>query len=122
MRFFVVIWVLISFTGCATMFHGSTDSITVRSEEDNTKLFVNEAYIGKNSGTTTIPKKGEVIIRAEKEGCNDQTAPVKREFDSTSLLGILIDFGIVSMLIIDGLATGAITQASQTNFVVTPDC
>ncbi len=115
--------VLIVFqTGCATIFHGTTDQISITSRERGTKIFVDEREIGEDSAIAVVPKRGSHSIRVSKEGCSDVVAPIPYSFDGVSLLGILLDFGIISMLIVDTAATGAITKADQTHFILTPNC
>ena len=48
--------------------------------------------------------------------------PVTKSFDATTLLGVLIDWGIISVLLIDGAATGAWQDFDQTSYVVDPVC
>ena len=112
MKKIVSIVVMLSFfiSSCAAMFHGTKETIHVRSEEADTIFFVNNREIGKGtSGVTSLTKKElkSVVLRAEKSGCNTKSSPIETEFDSVTLLGILLDFGIVSILLIDWGATGA---------------
>ncbi len=111
-----------SLSGCAAMFHGSTQQVAVRSNVPGTELYVNEAFVGKDNGVTTFQKKNNYMITARKAGCTDTTVPASKSFDAITLLGVLIDFGIVSVLLIDGAATGAWQQFDQTSFVVDPRC
>ena len=109
-------------TGCAAVLTGTTDTISIRSEEPGTKLFVDGALIGKNSATHVLPRRGNHVIEAVKAGCGTATYPVPYELNPVTLLGVFLDLGLVSILVIDGLATGAAMRASTTNIVVTPDC
>lgn len=111
-----------SMSGCAAMFHGTTQQVAVRSNIPGAELYVNEAYVGKDNGFTTFQKKNNYMITARKAGCTDTTVPASKSFDAITLLGVLIDFGIVSVLLIDGAATGAWQQFDQTSFVVDPRC
>jgi hypothetical protein len=104
------------------MFNGSKDTITVRSNEDNVKIYLNESYLGKNSAVAIINKKDDYMIRVSKKGCDDKTIPITRSFDPTTLLGLLIDFGIITILVIDGAATRAWHKADQTSYVLDPEC
>jgi hypothetical protein len=104
------------------MFNGSKDTITVRSNEENVKIYLNESYLGKNSAVTVINKKDDYVIRVSKKGCDDKTIPITRSFDGTTLLGIFIDFGLITILVIDGVATRAWHKADQTAFVIDPEC
>jgi hypothetical protein len=109
-------------TGCASMFNGASQQVAIRSNVDGATLYVNEAYIGKNSGVTTFKKKKNYVITARKKGCTDTSVPASKSFDATTLLGVLIDFGIITVLVIDGAATGAWQQFDQTSYVLDPVC
>lgn len=111
---------LVSLTGCATMFHGATQMVSIRSNVSDAKLYVNEAYIGTGSGVTTFRKNKNYRIVARKEGWTDGVAIPTKSFDATTLLGIFIDWGIISIFVVDGIATGAWTQFDQTSFVIDP--
>jgi hypothetical protein len=108
--------------GCATMFHGSTDQISIHSNEPDAKIYLDGNEIGTGNAVYAVPKKGNHIIRVSKQGCTDVITPIKYSFDGISLLGILIDLGLISMLIVDGAATGAISKADQTSYILTPSC
>lgn len=113
---------VLSMSGCAAMFHGSTQQVAVRSNVPGTELFANEAYIGKDNGVTTFKKNQNYTLTARKAGCTDATIPVSKSFDAITLLGVLIDFGLVSVLLVDGAATGAWQQFDQTSYVLDPRC
>lgn len=117
----VVVTALLT-TGCASIFNGASEQVSVRSNIDGTDLYVNEAYIGKNSGVTTFKKKKNYVITAKKKGCTDASYPASKSFDATTLLGVLIDFGIITVLVVDGLGTGAWQQFDQTSYVLDPIC
>src|SRR5258708_19428969 len=111
--------------GCATIFHGSSETIHVRSEVPDTTFYAGAQEIGKGtSAVTTIEKKAlkKTTLRAEKPTCNTKTTPLMTSFDGISLLGILLDFGLISILLVDGAATGAWTHATQTDYILTPEC
>lgn len=104
------------------MFNGSTQMVSVRSNVDDTSIYVNEGFIGKQNGVTTFKKKENYVIRVEKEGCESTSVNASKSFDATTLLGIFIDYGIVSILVIDGMATGAWQKFDQTSYVIDPRC
>ncbi|NCO58281.1 MAG: hypothetical protein COW73_00245 [Nitrospirae bacterium CG18_big_fil_WC_8_21_14_2_50_70_55] len=118
----VVSLVSSSLSGCAAMFHGSTQQVAVRSNVPGTELFANEAYVGKDNGVTTFHKNQNYMITARKAGCTDTTVPASKSFDAITLLGVFIDFGIISVLLIDGAATGAWQQFDQNSYVIDPRC
>src|SRR5713101_137051 len=111
--------------GCATMFHGTSETIRVRSEVPDTTFYAGAQEIGKGSNAvTSIEKKAlkKTTLRAEKPNCNPKTTPLMTAFDGISLLGIILDFGLISVLVVDGAATGAWTHATQTDYILTPEC
>lgn len=125
MRLIAIVTALVFLvSGCAAMFSGTKDTITMRSHEKGTTFYVNEAEAGRDSAVWVLSKNNNsnAFIRASKEGCEDVTMPIPTEFDGLTLLGLLIDLGLISILIIDGAATGAWTKAAQTNFILTPKC
>lgn len=121
----VVVIVLTFFQySCAAMFHGTKETIYVRSEEPDTQFFLNERYLGRGtSAVVTIPKKqlSRSVLRATKEGFNERSTPIQTQFDGITLLGLLIDLGLVSILVVDLAATGAVTRAAQTDYILTPE-
>lgn len=123
-RFLIVVLAIVVATqmSCATMFSGSRETLHIQSEVPGTKIYVDDEYIGTQDGAISISKRRSPIIRVKKEGCADGVQPVAKQFDGLSLLGILIDFGLITILIVDWAATGAIQKFERTNFMVNPHC
>lgn len=125
MKKILVITILIGniiLSGCASMFNGSSQQVSIRSNVDDVELYVNEQYIGKGNGVTTFKKKQNYTITARKKGCEAVTIPVSKSFDATTLLGLFIDFGVISIMVVDGVGTGAWQQFDQTSYVIDPKC
>jgi len=121
----LVVMIMFFVSGCASIFHGTKDTIYVRSEEPDTQFYVNNRDIGKGTSANTTISKDTIdlaVLRAEKKGCNTKSTRIETQFDALTLLGVLIDFGIISILFIDWAATGAVTRAAQTDYILTPDC
>lgn len=121
----VVVAVSFFMAGCASMFNGSKDMLYIRSEEPDTHFFVNQRDLGTGKSTVTAVSKKDLstsVLRVEKAGCNAKEMPIETQFDATTLLGILLDWGIFSILIVDWAVTGAVVKAAQTEYVLTPDC
>jgi hypothetical protein len=108
--------------GCASMFHGSSQQVSIRSNNPDTELYVNEMLLGKGNVVTSFKKKENYMITARRDGCNAMTVPAAKSFDATTLLGVFIDFGIISILVIDGAATGAWNKFDQTSYILDPQC
>jgi hypothetical protein len=109
-------------SGCATIFNGASQTVNIRSNDTEAKLYVNEEYMGKNQAAYTFKKKENYVIKAEKNGCKTTSITPQKTFDPTTLLGVLLDWGIISILVVDGAATGAWQKFEKTSYVIDPDC
>jgi hypothetical protein len=118
----LIIILVFQLTGCAAMFHGSNDQVTVISGDPDAKLYVDAEYLGKGSGTTFVKRNTIHTVFAKKRGCADGIVQTQTSFDSVSLLGILIDWGLISMLVVDWAATGAMWKIDPLLYNVTPNC
>jgi hypothetical protein len=120
----VVLAQLFLFTSCASMFSGTNEKIKLRSDVSGTKFFLEDEELGTDSASVKIPKKklSETRIIAKKTGCKDTHVDIETKFDPTSLWGVLLDFGIISVLVIDWGITGAINEAERTSYVLNPKC
>lgn len=116
--------VMVFTTGCASMFSGSSQNILLRSDIKGSKLYLNNEEVGTDTATVQISKKNlkNSVLIAKKPGCSDYSTHINTKFDATSLLGILLDFGIISILVVDWGITGAVSEAERTNYVLNPTC
>lgn len=97
-RVVAVVTALALMPGCATIFHGTSETINVRSEVPETTFYAGGQEIGRGtSAVTTVQKKSlkKTTLRAEKADCITKTTPLMTSFDGISLLGILLDFGLI---------------------------
>jgi len=107
-------------TGCASVIKGSSDTVTVNSLEKGTTIYVNGAARGVDTASVSVKKGKPHTLRVEKEGCQPVTGETTESFDPTSLLGILIDFGLISIPI--DLMSGAAWKVEPTTYTLTPIC
>jgi hypothetical protein len=120
MKILSLIIISIIMSGCATIFKGTTETITVTSLEKDTVISVDGARRGMDSATVSVKKGKPYAIKAEKEGCDLVTANTTETFDPVSLLGILLDFGIFTIPI--DLISGAAWKVEPTTYTLTPVC
>ena len=120
----LVMMAITTLSGCASMFNGSTQQVSIRSNDKDAKIYVNGSYKGDGNVVTTFKKKKNytITVESDNEQCKTMTMPVSKSFDATTLLGVFIDFGIVSILVVDGIGTGAIHQFDQTSYIIDPIC
>lgn len=112
--------------GCATIIHGSTDEIEIKVDKPGAKVFINDVIIGTTTQDQTlkaeIPKRGNILLSIKHEGCKSEEYKVKRVIDPVTFLGLLIDGGIFSILVVDILGTNAFVKAEQTYFEYELEC
>lgn len=118
----LIVILVFQLTGCASMFHGSNDEVVVTSGDPEAKLYMDATYLGKGSGTAIVKRNTVHTVFAKKKGCADGIAQTQTSFDAVSLLGIFIDWGLISMLVVDWAATGAMWKIDPLLYNVTPNC
>ena len=116
----MIAFVALSLTGCASVLKGSNETINVNSVEKGTTIYVDGAARGLDNASVSLKKGKTYNIRAEKERCETVNATPGESFDPTSLLGILIDFGIFTIPL--DLISGAAWKIEPTTYTVTPIC
>jgi len=112
----------IAVTSCASMFNGTEKAVTIKANDKDAKIYVNEQYVGTGNAHYVFKKKKDYHLRAELGDCRSPTIIPTKSFDPTTLLGILLDYGIISILLIDGAASGAWTDFDQAQFSLEVDC
>ncbi len=117
----LTVMLLLQSSGCAYMFHGNRDQITIQSADPDAQIYLDNVLIAKGTATATVERNKKYTIAAKKEGCSDHTVETGDKFDGISLLGLLLDLGIISMLIVDN-ATGAMWKTDPLVYHVKPIC
>jgi hypothetical protein len=111
---------IMTLTSCANIIHGTSDQITLNSLEKDTTIYVDGTPRGRDNATVDVKRGNKHTIRATKKGCQDISAETVEKFDATSLLGILIDFGIITIPI--DLISGAAWKTEPTTYTISPIC
>lgn len=109
-------------SGCAAIINGTTQQAVVTTNVDNASIFLNDEVVGKGNAIITLVKKENYVLSAKKEGCKEAKLIPSKSFDPTTLLGLLIDAGLISVLIVDGAATGAWNKFDQSTYFLNLDC
>ena len=82
----------IAFSGCAGMFSGQTQVLTVKSTPDGANVSINGVQMGQTPLTTSIIKKKDLLLTLTKDGYKEVTTPLNTTFDPMALVG-LISYG-----------------------------
>jgi hypothetical protein len=108
--------------GCAYLFHGTSDEIHIQSGDPKAELYLNDEAVGIASATATVDRDKTYTIQAKELGCETRTVQTGDKFDPISLLGIFLDAGIISILIIDMGISGAAWKTYPLTYTVNPIC
>ena len=90
-------------SGCATIFTGSSQQMTVSSQPPGARVFVDGAYTGVTPMTLILKTERDHTVTLQHEGFQDTISPVTREFNPIAALNL---FGVVCWVV--DLATGAL--------------
>lgn len=112
--------VIVGLSGCATVITGGNDYVSVNSLEKGSTIYVDGAVRGIDSVMINVRRGQTHSLRVEKAGCHPVMAETGTSFDARTLLGILIDAGIVSIPF--DFASGAVWQVNPTAYTLTPTC
>lgn len=107
-------------SGCSSIINGTTDTLSVRSSNREAQIYINGVPMGTEGSVFTAKRGENYILEAKADDCQTGTIQTTHTFDATSLLGILIDFGIFSIPI--DLISGAAWKPSQSVYMVNPVC
>lgn len=110
----------VGLSGCAGIINGTSDNITVRSANPDATLYVDGMSMGKDTVMFSQKRGKKIILEAKAPNCSTGVTHTDWKFDVTSLLGIFIDFGILSIPI--DFATGGAMAPEQTIYTVNPIC
>lgn len=111
---------VVTLSGCASVISGTEDRISINSLEEGTLIKVDGQARGKNNTDVHLRRGDSHVIVASKPGCEDATVTTGRQFDYRSLLGILIDFGLVTIPI--DFISGAVWKTEPSSYTVSPVC
>jgi hypothetical protein len=89
--------------GCATMFTGSVQQMTVSSQPPGARVFVDGAYTGVTPMTLMLKTERDHTVALQREGYQPTISPVRREFNPVAVLNLLS----VICWVVD-IATGAL--------------
>ncbi|HVA79754.1 MAG TPA: hypothetical protein VNF29_02390, partial [Candidatus Binataceae bacterium] len=86
------------------------------------ELYLDDEAVGIASATATVDRDKTYTIQAKAPGCETRTVQTGDKFDPISLMGLFLDAGIISILIIDMGITGAAWKTYPITYTVNPVC
>jgi hypothetical protein len=112
----------VQIAGCAAMFHGTSDQITIQSPDADAQIYMDSVLIGKGAANAYVKRSTTHTLSVKKSGCADHSVETQKSFDAVSLLGVLVDFGVISMLVVDWGLTGAMWKTDPLVYHLAPIC
>ena len=85
---FILVFSLLSLTGCATLFSGTTDKISISSDIEGIRVFIEGRLVGKTPIEVEVPRTIQtrgVLARFEKENFKTQEFRLQRKFNTTAI-------------------------------------
>ena len=72
-------------SGCAGILHGTNDTVSVNSMEDDTIIYVDGTPRGRNTAIAQLKRGDAHTITASKEGCRNVTVETTQSFDTVAI-------------------------------------
>jgi hypothetical protein len=113
-----IVTIVFAFSSCAILFNGTKQRVSIISQTDGGKIYVDGLPVGTNNASVKLQRKQDHIIEVKKDGCKPQYVPLDKEFQ----IGWSLVYLFVNPLgIIVDAPTGAWYGFSKTHVVV-PEC
>lgn len=106
--------VLVS-AGCATIFSGTSDDITFRSEPSGAQVMIDGIMVGTTPVTVPVDRPGleDARVTVQLSGYDPRTFELDKEFNTVSILNVFVWPGFI----VDAL-TGALFKYDRTMYTV----
>jgi hypothetical protein len=85
----VCLILLISVSGCGTLFSGTSELVTITSLPEKAKVYVNGLYIGVTPVPTSLKRDQDHSVIVKKDGYEDASAVLTRKFNAVSILNTI---------------------------------
>ena len=109
---------VLSLSGCASLFNGQSQTVRI-STHPEAEIYVDNEFMGKGERTLNLQRDVAHQIKVSLGNC-EQAFKTKRSFNKTALLGLFIDFGLVSIPL--DFTTGAAWNIEPEQFHMQPAC
>lgn len=108
---FMLLFVSLFMSGCATILSGSNQEISIDSEPSGASLTLNNNAVGSTPWSGTVPKKRSLTVVLDKAGYEKSVTSIMADFNPISLVSILFwDLGTTDYV------TGAMWEYNPNNY------
>ena len=98
MSYFVVLFIFLFISSCATIIHGKDQKVTVQTEPIGAQVYVNGKEAGETPVVLTLPRKQDHVLNVALNGYHLETAQLKRSLAGTAVF-YLLPGGLLSLMI-----------------------
>lgn len=105
MRYYLIVFITVIFTGCASLTQGTTQllTFTIDPEEATCKVITDDGTtMGRISGKANIIQvakdNSDILVQCSAEGYRDSTTRLRSSTQTAGVVGVAIDLGITDML------------------------
>lgn len=116
----IIIAVIVSQTGCASIITGTSQNIMINSEPSGAKVITDTGLTVITPATIRLPKGRAIVLTAQKDGYEKSTQVLNTSFNGWFIGNILLG-GLIGMIV--DLADGAYVSFDRSNvfFSLTPE-
>lgn len=97
-------------TGCASIFKGTSQTLTFSSEPSGAEVIVDGMSQGKTPASVKLKKNKYQSVTVKKKGYNTVIRPIDKSYDGVALLNIFWDFSTTDFI------TGAAYEYEPTSY------
>ncbi|WP_396589048.1 hypothetical protein [Bermanella sp. R86510] len=117
-RFVLLLCLMPLTSGCASLINGQEQTLYVKSHV-NADIYINQRYAGQGVAKRSVQRDQAHTITVDHEGCQ-QSFTTQARFNRTSLLGVLLDLGLISIPI--DFMSGAAWDVYPDKVILEPSC
>jgi len=115
---YLVISLTVLLSGCASMFNGNQQQVSIKTHPD-AEIFIDNRYAGNGQTQKWLNRDSTHVIRVTQGEC-EQSYTTQARFNKTSLLGLFLDLGLISIPV--DFITGAAWDIYPNRFIMQPEC
>jgi hypothetical protein len=91
----ITLCLMILLTGCASMFSGSQQDLTIKTHKE-AEVFINDRFVGTGYVSRSVARDETHKVQVVMGECQ-QTFTTEARFNKLTLLGLLLDAGLISI-------------------------
>jgi hypothetical protein len=89
---------VVLFSGCSTVFHGTDQVLTFTTEPDGADVRVDGKLVGQTPISYKAPKNKVDSVRIDKEGYKPEVFAVEKKFDNLTFLSTFWDLSTTDLV------------------------